>query len=187
MADNYNLMESLGELQKLIQLMDDDASSLNVSQAITDYIAPILDSMVSEIEVNRQYAVQTNDRVSLALMMAEKTFLGDILTSIADHFSTVIDEIPEDTAADSTLGVAVSEIQDLLATWMSFDVSDLEDEDDDVEDEDSDVEDGDRELEEAYEEGIGFAAEALEDEDDEVEVVESELIVEGEVVNNAES
>lgn len=180
MSDNYNLMESLGELQKLVQLMDDDATSLTVSQAITDYIAPILDSMVSEIEVNRQYAVQTNDRVSLALMMAEKTFLGDILTSIADHFGTVIDEIPRDTAADSALGVAVSEIQDLLATWMSFDVSDLEDEDDDDEDEDDD-------LEESYEEGIGFAAEALGDESGEVEFVESELVIDGEGLSNAES
>ena len=180
MSDNYNLMESLGELQKLIQLMDDDASSLTVSQAITDYIAPILDSMVSEIEVNRQYAVQTNDRVSLALMMAEKTFLGDILTSIADHFGTVIDELPQDTNADSALGVAVSEIQDLLATWMSFDVNDL---DSGEEDDDEEGDDEDRELEDAYEEGIGFAAEALGAEDEEVEVVESELIVDEEVPN----
>ena len=113
-------------------------------------------------------------------MMAEKTVLGDILTSIADHFGTVIDEIPRDTAADSALGVAVSEIQDLLATWMSFDVSDLEDEDADDEDEGDD-------LEESYEEGIGFASEALGDESGEVELVESELIVDGEDLSNAES
>ena len=138
MTEGYNLMESLDELRKLIQLMDEDANTLTPAQAITDYIAPILDSMLSEIEVNRQYAVQTNDRVSLALMMAEKTFLGDILTSIADHFGTLIDELPADTQADSKLGAAVSEIQDLLATWMSFDLS-AEDADEDDEDEDEEA------------------------------------------------
>jgi hypothetical protein len=150
-------MDSLEELRKLIQLLDADAQTLNVSQAITDYIAPILDSMISEIEVNRQYTVQTNDRVSLALMMAEKTFLGDILTSIADHFGTVIDELPADTAADSALGVAVSEIQDLLATWMSFDLGEDTDEDDDdgadeETDEESDDVDGDDISDESSEE-----------------------------------
>ena len=157
MTDNYNVMDSLEELRKLIQLLDADAQTLNVSQAITDYIAPILDSMISEIEVNRQYTVQTNDRVSLALMMAEKTFLGDILTSIADHFGTVIDELPADTAADSALGVAVGEIQDLLATWMSFDLGEDTDEDDDEDgeetDEESDSVDGDDTSDESGEEG----------------------------------
>jgi hypothetical protein len=161
----FNVMESLGELKKLIQLMDEDANTLTASQAITDYIAPILDSMVSEIEVNRQLTVQTNDRVSLAMMMSEKTFLGDILTSIADHFSTIIDEIPEDTSVDSALGVAVAEIQDLIATWMNFDSSDEDFDDDDDDDDDEGIDDED--------------ADASQSESD-VEVLEAEVIVDAE-------
>lgn len=141
---NVSLNESIEELRKLIQLMDDDAKNLTMEQAVSDYIAPILDSMLSEIAVNRQYTVQTNDRVSLALMMAEKTFLGDILTSIAEHFSTIVDELPEDTDSDSKIGVAVMEVQDLLATWMSFDLSD-EDEGDEGDEDDGDEDDGDEE------------------------------------------
>ena len=54
-------------------------------------------------------------------MMAEKTFLGDILTSIAEHFSTLVEELPEgllqsEDGEASKLGVALAEVQDLLAT-----------------------------------------------------------------------
>ena len=156
-------------------MMDEDAGTLTPVTLISDYVAPILDSMVSEIEMNRQAVIQTNDRVSLALMMAEKTFLGDILTSIAEHFSTVVEELPEEVDPESKMGVAVVEIQDLLATWMSFDL-----EDEDISD---DFEDG--ELEEEYddtEEG------ELSEEDN---VVESEVsdteVLEEEEVFDAES
>ena len=151
--------ESIVELRKLIQMMDEDAGTLTPATLISDYVAPILDSMVSEIELNRQAVVQTNDRVSLALMMAEKTFLGDILTSIAEHFSTIVEELPEDTDPESKIGVALGEIQDLLATWMSFEL-----------DEESDDEESDDE-------------ETVDSED----VSEDSEVVEAEVITDAES
>ncbi|MGA1706434.1 MAG: hypothetical protein ACO39X_05260 [Candidatus Nanopelagicaceae bacterium] len=156
--------ESILELRKLIQMMDEDAGSLTPATLISDYVAPILDSMVSEIEMNRQAVIQTNDRVSLALMMAEKTFLGDILTSIAEHFSTVVEELPEDTDPESKIGVALTEIQDLLATWMSFEL-DEDSDDEDSDDEDSDDEDSDDE------ETVGA---------DDSEAVEAEVITDAE-------
>ncbi len=143
--------ESILELRKLIQMMDEDAATLTPATLISDYVAPILDSMVSEIELNRQAVIQTNDRVSLALMMAEKTFLGDILTSIAEHFSTIVEELPENLlksaeGEDSKMGTALAEVQDLLATWMSFEMEDgeyLEEDDEDVEDVEEDFEESD--------------------------------------------
>lgn len=170
---NYALTESLVELRKLIQMMDEDAPNLSMSQAISDYIAPILDSMISEIEVNRQYAVQTNDRVSLALMMSEKTFLGDILTNIAEHFATVVEEVPSDTDPESKLGVALGEIQDLLATWMSFDLSEDEDEDEDGGD-DGDEEDDGADADEGDGDSGADADETAEGVDVVIEVVEVE-------------
>ena len=132
---NLMLSDSLNELSKLIDLMDEDADNLTAQQAIGDYIAPILGSLLAEIEANRQYVLQAADRANLAILMNEKTFLGEILTSIAEHFATVIEELPQDTDPESKLGVAASEIQDLLATWMSFDIDENEefDEEDDLE------------------------------------------------------
>jgi len=140
MSESNPLMmnDSLLELSKLIAVMDEDAPNLSASQAISDYIAPILESMLAEIEANRQYVLQAADRANLAMLVNERTFIGEILTSIAEHFATVIDELPEDTDADSKLGVAVTEIQDLLATWMSFDLTDEEVNEDSEEDEDDD-------------------------------------------------
>ena len=66
--------------------------------------------------------LQAADRANLAILMNEKTFLGEILTSIAEHFATILEELPEETDSESKIGVASSEIQDLLATWMSFDI-----------------------------------------------------------------
>lgn len=173
---NLNLSESITELGKLIQLMDEDADNLGTSQAINDYIVPILESVVAEIEANRQYILQTADRTNLAYLMNEKTFTGEILTSIADHFATVLDELPQDTDPESKLGVALAEIQDLLATWMSFDVSE---EDEDVsEDEDMpEYEDMSEGAEVALDETPNAeTAQASE----EVEVVEGEIVIESE-------
>ena len=88
---NNNLSESLVELRKLVVLMDEDAETLSVTDGIRDYIVPILDSVVEEIEQNRQYIINTADRTNLSLLMNEKTFTGEILTSISDHFSTVLE------------------------------------------------------------------------------------------------
>ena len=41
--------ESILELRKLIQMMDEDAGTLTPATLISDYVAPILDSMVSEL------------------------------------------------------------------------------------------------------------------------------------------
>jgi hypothetical protein len=163
---NLNLSESIIELGKLIQLMDEDAENLGTSQAINDYIVPILESVVAEVEANRQYILQTADRTNLAYLMNDKTFTGEILTSIADHFATVLEELPQDTDPDSKLGVALAEIQDLLATWMSFDISE---EDVNAESED-----------EAFEESEDEALEESEDED--IEVVQGEIVLESEDV-----
>ena len=156
---NLMLRDSLNELSKLIDLMDEDADNLTAQQAIGDYIAPILGSLLAEIEANRQYVLQAADRANLAILMNEKTFLGEILTSIAEHFATVIDELPQDTDPESKLGVAAGEIQDLLATWMSFDIEDEEEfeEDEGLEDTEDDDQ---RLLEEAYQEGIGESEDA---------------------------
>ena len=168
-TNTNSLNETLFELRKLIEMMDEDASNLSLATLIGDYVAPILDSMVSEIELNRQYTIQTNDRVSLALMMSEKTFLGDVLTNIAEHFSTVIDELPDDTDPESKLGVAVGEIQDLLATWMSFDGgADGEDEDEDGDDDYDGDESTDGSMDESVE-GV-----VLEDNSETEEVVDAE-------------
>ena len=161
---NLNLSESITELNKLIQLMDEDADNLGTSQAINDYIVPILESVVAEVEANRQYILQTADRTNLAYLMNEKTFTGEILTSIADHFATVLDELPQDTDPESKLGVALAEIQDLLATWMSFEVS----EDDDIAEDDT-AEGEDTAESEDTAEGDGVA---------EVEVVQGEIVIE---------
>jgi len=172
---NLMLSESLNELSKLIELMEEDAENLTSQQAIGDYIAPILGSLLAEIEANRQYVLQAADRANLAILMNEKTFLGEILTSIAEHFATVIEELPQDTDPDSKLGVAAIEIQDLLATWMSFDIEeDFEDEED--EEDEEDVEDvgyegvgGEEDayhaqlVEEEYNEAIGHASDYLEE------------------------
>jgi len=159
---NLSMSESLMELGKLIQLMDEDAENLSSTQAISDYIVPILESVVGEIEANRQYILQTADRTNLAYLMNEKTFTGEILTSIADHFSTVLEELPQDVDPDSSLGVALGEIQDLLATWMSFEISD-EDED---EDED---EDGDGDEDDEYEDNDGVASEDFDEDSESVD------------------
>lgn len=176
MTENPNMMltESLVELSKLIELMEEDANNLTAQQAIGDYIAPILGSMLAEIEANRQYVLQAADRANLAILMNEKTFLGEIISSIAEHFATLIEELPEDTDADSKLGVAVTEIQDLIATWMSFD---LEDEDDDTDDDDDGSMDG-TSLDGLAEE-TSEAEEANEDENED-EVFEAEVITDAE-------
>lgn len=159
---NIGLSESLLELNKLIQLMDEDAANLSVSQAVSDYIAPILESMLAEIEANRQYILQAADRANLAILMNEKTFVGEILANIAEHFATVVDELPGETDPESKLGVAVGEIQDLLATWMSFDLGD--DGDDDVEDDedDEDGEDGNIDADSADVESVEVSPDAVE-------------------------
>lgn len=142
-STNNNLTENLIELLKLIELMDEDASNLTAPQAISDYIAPILTSMLAEIEANRQLMLNVSERTNLAMLMSERTFIGEILTNVAEHFTTIVDELPKDTSADSRLGVAVTEIQDLLATWMSFDLdeneSDEDSSDDDLEEDSSDA------------------------------------------------
>lgn len=173
---NLSMSESLMELGKLIQLMDEDANNLNASQAISDYIVPILESITAEIEANRQYILQTADRTNLAYLMNEKTFTGEILTSIADHFSTVLEELPQDTDPESKLGTALGEIQDLLATWMSFDISDEDDDDDsdgisDDDDEDADADDDDDSDDNEDNDDDN------DDESAEVEVVDAELII----------
>jgi hypothetical protein len=180
MTENPNMMltESLVELSKLIELMEEDANNLTAQQAIGDYIAPILGSMLAEIEANRQYVLQAADRANLAILMNEKTFLGEIISSIAEHFATLIEELPEDTDADSKIGVAVTEIQDLIATWMSFDLEDEdEDEDDDADDDDDssmDGNDSDDLADEASEETLEA------EEADEDEVFEAEVITDAE-------
>jgi hypothetical protein len=188
---NLSMSESLMELGKLIQLMDEDAENLSSTQAISDYIVPILESVVGEIEANRQYILQTADRTNLAYLMNEKTFTGEILTSIADHFSTVLEELPQDVDPDSSLGVALGEIQDLLATWMSFEISD-EDEDEDG-DEDDEYEDNDGVASEDFDEdsesvdsSVESSSDILEEDtfedeavsDEDVEVLDVEVIVE---------
>ena len=188
---NLSMSESLMELGKLIQLMDEDAENLSSTQAISDYIVPILESVVGEIEANRQFILQTADRTNLAYLMNEKTFTGEILTSIADHYSTVLEELPQDVDPDSSLGVALGEIQDLLATWMSFEISD-EDED---EDEDGDGEYGDTEGaasedfdedSESVDSSVESSSDILEEDtfeneavsDEDVEVLDVDVIVE---------
>ena len=171
--------------------MDEDAENLSSTQAISDYIVPILESVVGEIEANRQYILQTADRTNLAYLMNEKTFTGEILTSIADHFSTVLEELPQDVDPDSSLGVALGEIQDLLATWMSFEISD-EDEDEDG-DEDDEYEDNDGVASEDFDEdsesvdsSVESSSDILEEDtfedeavsDEDVEVLDVEVIVE---------
>jgi hypothetical protein len=174
---NLSMSESLMELGKLIQLMDEDANNLNASQAISDYIVPILESITAEIEANRQYILQTADRTNLAYLMNEKTFTGEILTSIADHFSTVLEELPQDTDPESKLGTALGEIQDLLATWMSFDISDEDDDDDSdgISDDDDDDDDNDDDGDSSDDNDDDNDDNA--DESAEVEVVDAELIV----------
>ena len=137
-STNSNLNENLVELLKLIELMDEDSGNLTAPQAISDYIAPILTSMLAEIEANRQLMLNVSERTNLAMLMSERTFIGEILTNVAEHFTTIVDELPQDTSADSRLGVAVTEIQDLLATWMSFDLYDDSSDDDSSDDDPSD-------------------------------------------------
>jgi len=180
MTENPNLMltESLVELGKLIELMEEDADNLTAQQAIGDYIAPILGSMLGEIEANRQYVLQAADRANLAILMTEKTFLGEILTSIAEHFATVIEELPENTDSESKLGVAVTEIQDLIATWMSFD---LEDEDENGED----LDELDASIDDALLDGTQEENET--EENQEASVSEEDEVFEAEVLTDAES
>ena len=140
MSDEMSLNESIVELNKLILLMEEDAGSLDVQQSLQDYLAPILGSILAEIEANRNYIVQTADRANLAMMMNEKTLLGEILAAIAENFATILGELPA-YEEDSKLGAAVAEVQGLLHTWMSFE--DEESDDDLGEDDDTDVsEDG---------------------------------------------
>jgi len=152
MTDDPIPTDSISEIYKLIQLMDEDASSLKLSQVVGDYISPILISLVAEIDANRQLLLQTEASVRLAMLMTEKTFLGDILGGIAEHFTTMLDELPAEIAEDSKLGVAVGEIHELLATWMSFepiplDIEFAEDDEDDEDDEGDEVESHDETLE----------------------------------------
>lgn len=148
MSNLEEMNESLIELAKFVALLAEDASSLSVDQAVSDYIVPILGGILSEVEANRQYTLQAADRANLAMLMNEKTLLGEILTNIADHFATILAELPSDIEEDSKLGIAVAEVQSLISTWMSFDMSEDEDEDDD-EDEDEDDDDEDSESDES--------------------------------------
>lgn len=170
---NLMMTESIVELSKLINLMDEDAENLSPAQAISDYISPILGSMLAEIEANRQYVLQTADRANLAMMMTEKSFLGEILTNIAEHFSTIVSELPSDTDPNSSLAVAVTEIQDLLATWMSFD---SEDEDYSEDEEEDDSEDESEDESEDGEESVSEDSEAS----DIVDAQDVEVITDGE-------
>ena len=132
--------ESFVELNKLIELMDEDAPQLTAAQAISDYIVPILSSMLGEIEANRELIVSTADRASLAILLNEKTFMGEIITAVAEHFVTLMEELSPSIDPESKAGVAMSEIQELLATWMSFNMSDSEESsEEDFEEDDEDV------------------------------------------------
>jgi hypothetical protein len=140
---NQNLLsnESISELYKLISLLDEDSSNIDVPQAISDYLVPILTSLLGEVEANRQFILQTADRASLALLMTEKTFLGDVLTGVADHFSALVEELPAElVASNERVAASLAGIQDLLATWMSFSA---DDEDEGYEDDDDDEDEGD--------------------------------------------
>ena len=91
--------------------MEEDSANISINQAIADYVSPILLFMVQEIHANRQYLTSTNDRVSLALLMAEKTFLGDILGGLQST-SRQSFELPNRSRVCSRSGVG--EVQDLL-------------------------------------------------------------------------
>jgi len=158
--------ESIIELGKLIELMDEDAATLNMSQAISDYIVPILSSLLGEVEANRELIVSTADRASLAILLNEKTFMGELVTAIADHFVTISEELSPTIDPESKVGVAMSEIQELLATWMSLNVDaaeDVQDEDDEDDDEEGDDEDSDEDDGED-DEGGDVVAENIEEE-----------------------
>jgi hypothetical protein len=150
MTDETLPTDSISEIYKLIQLMDEDAPNLKLGQIIGDYISPILISLVAEVDANRQHTLQTEASVRLAMLMTEKTFLGDILGGIAEHFTTMLEELPENIQEDSKLGVAVGEIHELLATWMAFEPAslDIQFEEDEEDEEGEEGEEDDEETEE---------------------------------------
>jgi len=149
--------ESIAELNKLIELMDEDAGQLTTAQAVSDYIVPILSSMLGEIEASRELIVSTADRASLAILLNEKTFMGEIITAVAEHFVTLMEEVSPTLNPESKAAVAMSEIQDLLATWMSFNMESSEGEDEDGDDDEGEDDEGDdgEDDEEGADEGEG--------------------------------
>ena len=170
---NELINESLQELGKLIQLMEEDADSLTASQAIGDYIAPILGSLLAEVEANRQYVANASTRAEFAILLNEKTFLGQIVETIAENFATVLEEMDMDSLdEESKIGVALVEIQDVLSAWVdltSGEEDEDEDEDEDGDEDEDEDESGDEDayhaqlVEEEYNEAIGHAADYLEE------------------------
>ena len=129
MTEVNQINETLMELAKLVELLDEDVSNLKLQDAVSDYIVPILLSTLAEIEANRQIVVGSVEKTNLALLMSEKTFLGDILVSLAENFTVVANHL-EGQELPEEVSTAIAESQDLLATWMSFEDDDEDDEED---------------------------------------------------------
>ena len=133
------------ELNKILELLEEDSGKERSNVLIQDYIVPILQSIVSEIS-NTQQAVQTVAEVSqLAILTAQRTYVGEILRQISDCFATVLasDDIPKEGPAAE----ALEEVDRLLGAWMEaeqgdFDFQNLDEDDEDDEDEDEDEDDG---------------------------------------------
>ena len=143
------------ELVKILELLEEDSGNERSAVLIQDYIVPILQSIVSEI-TNTQQAVQTVAEVSqLAILTAQRTYVGEILRQLSDNFAIVL--ASADIPKEGPAAEALEEIDRLLGAWIEaehgdFDYQNLdedededEDEEDDDEDEDDEDDDGDDE------------------------------------------
>jgi len=164
----------MDELIKLIELLAEDAPTENPRALIRDYIAPILESMASEID-DTQTAIQSVAELSqLALLTSQRTYVGEILRQVAENFAILLQSevIPKEGAVAD----AVSEIDSLLGSWMeleqTFEVDNLNDIDDEEEDEEEDEEDDEEEDVEDDEEGAPPTLEVVEKEEDKVVVTQ---------------
>jgi len=128
---------TLDELVKLIEILDADINSISLEDVVKDYIVPIMKATIAEVAANRQLIQNTAHDTALAMITAQKTYAGEVITQVAELVSVLLDKLKLDPESEE--GQALASIDELLGAWMAFDMADddgseLDDEADDNED-----------------------------------------------------
>jgi hypothetical protein len=127
---------TLDELVKLIEILDADINSISLEDVVKDYIVPIMKATIAEVAANRQLIQNTAHDTALAMITAQKTYAGEVITQVAELVSVLLDKLKLDPESEE--GQALASIDELLGAWMAFDMADddgseLDDEADDNE------------------------------------------------------
>lgn len=141
---------TLDELVKLIEILDSDINSISLEDVVKDYIVPIMKATIAEVAANRQLIQNTAHDTALAMITAQKTYAGEVISQVAELVSVLLDKLKLDPNSEE--GQALASIDELLGAWMAFDMadddgSDLADSDEDDEDSEGDSDSNDDAIE----------------------------------------